>query len=70
MRAIYDRAGTGDLYITRFLEADDHVRYDADPDTRAEARASLFGDIEVFYDRVRRHSSLGNKAPVEYERAG
>ena len=38
--------------------------------TRAEARASLFEYIEVFYNRVRRHSLLGYKSPVEYERAG
>jgi len=38
--------------------------------TRAEARASLFEYIEVFYNRVRRHSSLGYVSPVEYERAG
>jgi putative transposase len=38
--------------------------------TRAEAKASLFEYIEVFSDRVRRHSSLGYKSPVEYERAG
>ena len=38
--------------------------------TRAEARASLCESIEVFSDRVRRHSSLGYKSPVEYERAG
>jgi transposase InsO family protein len=44
--------------------------HDADYATRAEARASLFEYIEVFYNRVRRHSSLGYKSPVEYERAG
>jgi putative transposase len=38
--------------------------------TRAVARASLFEDIEMFYNRIRRHSSLGYKSPVEYERAG
>ena len=38
--------------------------------TRAEARAELFEYIEVFYNRVRRHSSLGYKSPIEYERAG
>ena len=38
--------------------------------TRAEARASLFEYIEVFYNRFRRHSSLGYKSPFEYERAG
>jgi putative transposase len=44
--------------------------HDEDYATRAEARASLFEYIEVFYNRVRRHSSLGSKSPVEYERAG
>ena len=44
--------------------------HDEDYATRAEARASLFEYIEVFYNRVRRHSSLGYKSPVEYERAG
>jgi putative transposase len=38
--------------------------------TRAEARSSIFAYIEIFYDRVRRHSSLGYRSPVEYERAG
>jgi putative transposase len=38
--------------------------------TRAEARAELFDYIEVFYNRARRHSSLGYKSPSEYERAG
>jgi putative transposase len=37
--------------------------------TREEARASIFESIEVFYNRVRRHSSLGYKSPTEYERA-
>jgi transposase InsO family protein len=37
--------------------------------TRAEARAELFEYIEVFYNRLRRHSSLGYLSPAEYERA-
>lgn len=36
--------------------------------TRGEARASVFEYIEVFYNRVRRHSTLGYVSPVEYER--
>ena len=36
--------------------------------TRDEARASLFEYIEVFYNRVRRHSTLGYVSPGEYER--
>jgi transposase InsO family protein len=38
--------------------------------TREEAKASIFEYIEVFYNRVRRHSSLGYRSPDEYERAG
>ena len=37
--------------------------------TREEARASIFEYIEVFYNRTRRHSSLGYKSPAEYEKA-
>lgn len=37
--------------------------------TRDQARASIFEYIEAFYNRVRRHSSLGYVAPAEYERA-
>jgi putative transposase len=44
--------------------------HDEDYQTREEARASLFEFIEVFYNRVRRHSALGYKSPIEYERAG
>lgn len=35
---------------------------------REQARASIFEDIEAFYNRVRRHSSLGYVAPAEFER--
>ncbi len=38
--------------------------------TREEARASIFEYIEVFFNRMRRHSSLGYMSPAEYERAG
>lgn len=35
--------------------------------TRAEAKRSVFEYIEVFYNRYRRHSSLGYLCPVDYE---
>jgi putative transposase len=38
--------------------------------TREEAKASIFEYIEVFYNRIRRHSSLGYQSPDEFERAG
>jgi len=34
--------------------------------TRDEARADLFDYIEVFYNRSRRHSTLGYKSPVQF----
>lgn len=35
--------------------------------TRREAQMALFEYIEVFYNRVRRHSTLGQKSPVQFE---
>ena len=35
--------------------------------TRAEARAEIFEYIEVWYNRRRRHSSLGYMSPAQYE---
>lgn len=37
--------------------------------TREEARQSLFKYIELFYNRVRRHSALGYLSPAEFEEA-
>jgi len=37
--------------------------------SRQAARASIFEFIELFYNRVRRHSSLGYLSPAEYEQA-
>jgi putative transposase len=34
--------------------------------TRAEATTDAFDYIEVFYNRKRRHSTLGYKAPIQY----
>ena len=36
--------------------------------TREEAKVKIFEYIEVFYNRERRHSSLGNKSPLDFER--
>ena len=35
--------------------------------TRAEARAAIFDYIEVFYNRQRRHSPLGQVSPEEFD---
>lgn len=36
--------------------------------TRQQAHSSLFKYIEVFYNRQRRHSALGNVAPMEFDK--
>jgi putative transposase len=36
--------------------------------TRAEAKAAIFEHIEVFYNRQRRHSTIGGVSPTEHER--
>jgi transposase InsO family protein len=36
--------------------------------TKAEAREAIFEFIETFYNRERRHSTLGFLSPVEFER--
>jgi transposase InsO family protein len=43
--------------------------HEADFATREQARAALFEYIEVFYNRQRRHSSLGYLSPVDFELA-
>jgi putative transposase len=36
--------------------------------TREQATASIFDYVETFYNRIRRHSSLGYLSPAEFER--
>ena len=36
--------------------------------TRREARTAISEYIEVFYNRIRRHSYLANRSTAEYER--
>jgi transposase InsO family protein len=35
--------------------------------TRADARTAIFDYIESFYNRSRRHSSLGYQSPLDYD---
>jgi transposase InsO family protein len=41
--------------------------HDTDWITRAEARSAIFEYLEVFYNRQRRHSSIGYVSPEEFE---
>jgi len=59
----YDNAPMESFFATLKKELVHHETYA----TVAEAKASLFEYIEVFYNRIRRHSSLGYVAPAEFE---
>jgi putative transposase len=59
----YDNAVKESFFHTLKTELCDHEHYR----TRAEARASVFEFIEVFYNRQRLHSTLGYCSPVEFE---
>ena len=61
----WDNAPMESFFASLKKELVHHENYQ----TRAEARASVFEYIEVFYNRVRRHSALGYLSPVEYEQA-
>jgi len=59
----YDNAVAESFFKTLKTELVYHERYW----TRAQARASIFEYIEVFYNRVRKHSYLGYLSPVQFE---
>lgn len=59
----YDNAVAESFFKTIKTELVYHERYR----TRRQARNSIFEYIEVFYNRIRKHSYLGYLAPVQYE---
>jgi transposase InsO family protein len=61
----WDNAPMESFFATLKKELIQQERYA----TRAEARRSVFEYIEVFYNRVRRHSALGYVSPAEFEEA-
>ena len=59
----WDNAVMESFWGTLKTELVNHERYE----TRDQARASIFEYIEVFYNRVRLHSSLGYLSPEHFE---
>ncbi len=59
----YDNAVAESFFATLKTE----LVHDADWATRAEARSAIFEYLEVFYNRRRRHSSIGYVSPEEFE---
>jgi putative transposase len=60
----YDNAVQESFFHTLKTELCHHEHYRS----RAEARASVFEYIEVFYNRCRVHSTIGNLSPAAFER--
>lgn len=61
----YDNAVMESFFHSLKTERVHHRRYAS----RSEARSDLFQYIEVFYNRRRRHSSIGYQSPSDFERS-
>jgi transposase InsO family protein len=61
----WDNAPMESFFATLKKELVHHEEYR----TKDEARHSLFEYIEVFYNRVRRHSALGYQSPTQFAKA-
>ena len=59
----YDNAMCESFFATLECELLDRCRFR----TQAEARTAVFEFIEGFYNRRRRHSSIGYLSPIDYE---
>jgi transposase InsO family protein len=68
-------SGTGNCYDNAAMESffhtlkTEHVHFEHFK-TRQQAQASIFDYIEVFYNRKRRHSTLGYLSPLAFESRG
>jgi len=60
----YDNAMCESFFATLECELLDRWKFG----TKAEARVACFEFIEGWYNPSRRHSALGNKSPINYER--
>lgn len=61
----YDNAVTETFFGTLKSELIQFNHYQ----TRTEAKQSVFEYLEIYYNRIRRHSTLGYMSPVDYEKS-
>ncbi len=72
---VQSMSSTGSCYDNAVMESFFHtlkteLLYFEKYQTRQEARRSVFEYIEIFYNRIRRHSSLNYCSPAEFEERG
>ena len=65
-------SGTGNCYDNAAMESFFHTLktehiYFEHYQTREQAKQSIFEYVEVFYNRKRRHSTLGSLSPCDFE---
>jgi putative transposase len=60
----WDNSPSESFFHTLKTELTHHSRYQ----TRQEAKQEIFEYIEVFYNRQRRHSTIGYQTPLGYEK--
>ena len=66
-------SGKGNCYDNAIMETFFHTLktelvYFESYQTRREAKRSVFEYIEMYYNRIRRHSALNYKSPVDFGR--
>ena len=59
----WDNAPVESFFATLKRELVHHRNYES----REEARQDIFEYIEVFYNRQRKHSSIGYQSPIQHE---
>ena len=70
---VQSMSSTGNCYDNALMESFFHTLkteliYFEKYRIRQEARGSVFEYIEIFYNRIRKHSSLNYCSPVEFEK--
>jgi transposase InsO family protein len=63
--AAADRVWVGDMSF--FSNLKNELVHHCDFVTRDQARAAIFDYIEIFYNRQRRHQTLGYVSPMQFE---
>jgi putative transposase len=59
----WDNSGAESFFHSLKVELVNHYRYQS----REEAKQSTFHYIEVYYNRIRRHSTIGSITPMTFE---